>query len=198
MPTQMPAASNYVMYVPNAAINQKANEEHTYTMTGGIMFYGLPNLISYNGEGGFADEFQIKFLSPIRYAILGTKDYIPGKTYEGMQNDEISVDYRQSVTINNSYFNALDPKEATATRVNFFENRDARIANTSIEFAKADDSNNALFKEIKSNGDGTYTLVTDDKVSMVKDTDVDFKLTVTDVWGAVTEYTFTVTVKANM
>lgn len=198
LPTQMPAASNYVMYVPNAAINQKANEEHTYTMTGGIMFYGLPNLISYNGEGGFADEFQIKFLSPIRYAILGTKDYIPGKTYEGMQNDEISVDYRQSVTINNSYFDALDPKEATATRVNFFENRDARIANTSIEFAKADDSNNALFKEIRSNGDGTYTLVTDDKVSMVKDTDVDFKLTVTDVWGAVTEYTFTVTVKANM
>ena len=193
----MPAATNYIMYVPNAAINQAAGEEHTYSMTGGIMFYGLSNLISYNGDGGFADVFSIKFLSPIRYAILGTKNYIPEKTYEGMTNEEISVDYRQSVEINNSYFHALDPKEATATTVNFFEKRDNRIASTSIDFADNSNSNNALFKEIRTNANGTYTLITDDKVSMVKDTPVDFRLTVTDVWGAKTEYTFTVTVKAN-
>lgn len=197
LPTQMPAATNYIMYVPNAAINQVAGEEHTYSMTDGIMFYGLSNLISYNGDGGFADVFSIKFLSPIRYAILGTKNYIPEKTYEGMTNEEISVDYRQSVDINNSYFHALDPKEATATTVNFFEDRDNRIASTSIDFADNSNSNNALFKEIRTNANGTYTLITDDKVSMVKDTPVDFKLTVTDVWGAKTEYTFTVYVKAN-
>lgn len=204
-PVMIPQATDFVMEVPNAAINSPVNEdpnkksltEHEYSMTMGIKFHNLPNLISYNGKGGFNKNFKIQFLSPIRYAVLGTKGYIPGKTYEGMTVDTIEVNYRESVDIKNSYFHALDPKEAAEKPVNFFEDRDNRIASTSIEFAE-NKSNNALFKEIKDNGDGTYTLITDDKVSMTQpEVPVEFKLIVTDVWGAKTERTFTVTVKAN-
>jgi len=198
-PSAIPSHNGYKMSVPNAALNGVAGTEHTYDMKAGIQFFGLTNLISSHTKEGWADNFQIKFLSPIRYAILGTKGYITGKTYAGMTNKPISVDYRQSVIVDNHYFTAIDPKEATSTPVKFFENADARIVSTTLEFAEQN-SNNALFSKIEKDANGTngiYKLETSDKVSMTHDTDVKFKLTVTDVWGAKTEYVFPVTVKAN-
>src|SRR5574344_755415 len=192
-PTVLPEHNTYLMSVPNAAVQ----DEHVYSMTAGIKFFGLYNLISYNADGGWADNFDIEFLSPIKYAIIGTKGHIDNKTYAGMTNTTpITVDYRNSVTVNNSFFYAIDPKEAATTQVKFFENKDNRIVSTSLDFADVN-SNNALFSKIETNADGTYTLVTSDKVSMTGDTKVAFKLTVKDVWGVVTTYNFNVTVKAN-
>lgn len=192
-PNQMPQMANtYVMNVPNKAVQ----DENVYSMIAGVKFFGLDNLISYNAKAGWADTFNIKFLSPIKYAILGTKDYIDGKVYTGMSAKTINVDYRKSVTVNNSYFTAIDPKEATTTYVKFFENKDSRVVSTSLDFAEVN-SNNALFSDIVTNADGTYTLVTSDKVSMTGDTKVKFRLTVKDCWGISTGYDFYVTVKAN-
>lgn len=195
-PSAIPSHNNYLMQVPNAALKGAVGSEHVYDMTAGIQFFGLSNLISSHTQAGWNDKFQVKFLSPIRYAILGTKGYIDGKTYEGMTVKDIKVEYSKSVDINDALFTAIDPKEATRTEVHFFNNMDHRIVETKLEFAELN-SNNALFTDIKKNANGTYTLETSKMVSVVHDTPVKFRLTVTDIWGAKTEYVFPVTVIAN-
>lgn len=201
-PTATAAQPQYEMVVPNASMNEAAGQEHVYNLTAGIRFFGLSSLDSYSTEAqasspkGWKDDFTIKFLSPIRYAILGTKDYITGKTYEGMTVESISVMYRQSVTIGNAQFSAIDPKEADDYSVKFFEGYDERIVDVQVEFAETT-GNNALFSSITKNADGTFTLATSNKVSMTGPAVVKFNLVVTDVWGCVTTKQFSVTVVPN-
>lgn len=197
-PIQYPTDPSFEMIVPNKSVQK----EFTYSMTPGIKFFGLDNLISYNAKNGWGNDgenaFNIKFLSPIKYSITGTKGNIPSGTLEPVKiNQPITVEYRTAVTLESSMFEAYDPKEAHATRVYFFDDRDARIVSTSLEFADDKNSNNALFSSIDPNTDGTWTLKTTDYVSMQTDATVEFKFTVTDVWGVKTSFNIPVTVKKN-
>lgn len=188
----------YQMVVPKEALNGQAGTEHEYNLTAGIKFFGINNLISSHTDNGFKDDFKIKFLSPIRYSILGTEKYITGKTYAGIEYIKpISVEYKgASVKVGNDNFRAYDPQEASNVEVKFFENQDGRIK--SVEIAPDPyDSNKALFSKITKEADGSWSLTTSDFVSVTSDTKVKFTATVTDVWGAVTTFDFEVTVIAN-
>lgn len=192
-PSQYPAHATFNMIVPNKSVQ----DEHVYRMTAGIKFFGLDNLVSYNAENGWNDVFNITFLSPIKYSILGTKDRLTSGTLDPVKiKNPITVEYRKPVTLYSSMFEAYDPKEAHTTPVYFFDGRDNRIVSTSLEFAD-NNSNNALFSSIVENADGTWTLNTTDYVSMQTDATVTFKFTVTDVWGVKTSFNIPVTVKKN-
>lgn len=194
LPSQYPAHSTFNMIVPNKSVQ----DEHVYSMTAGIKFFGLENLVSYDAENGWNDVFNITFLSPIKYSILGTKERLTTGTLDPVKiKNPITVEYSNNKKLVSSMFEAYDPKEASGAPVNFFNNRDNRIVSTSLEFADNKDSNNALFSSIVENADHSWTLNTTDFVSMQSDATVNFKFTVTDVWGVNTSFVIPVTVKKN-
>jgi len=208
--------SSYTMCVPACALNGKANYikpatgdvdaakkvfvEHPYDMVFGIKFFDLDNLNSIYTKDGWHKDFTIRFLSPIRYAILGTEGYITGKEYTGVKvNKPLKVDYMgSSLKIDNNTFTLLDPSYTKDTKVNLFGTaKDSRIkGNVNIAVVPDANGNDALIAKVTPVADG-YTITTSNNVSVVKDTDVTFRATVTDIWGAVTEFEFIVTVNDN-
>lgn len=185
--------------------NYAFNGEHVFDMIFGIKYYGLSNLISCYTESGWKDECKVVFLSPVRYGILGTKGYLKGKEYTGIElKNALSVNYNGgTLIIDDDNFTVLDPTYSENTPLTLFAMGNSSYSNElvksiDIEFADANNSNNALFTgDPVQNTDGSWTFTTSKRVSMTSSTIVKFKVIVTDVWGAKTAFILPVTVVPN-
>ncbi len=184
--------------------NQSVKDEHVYHIKAGLRLFNMAKYDTYSYEGGWYNDFNLIFLSPIKYAINGTTSLGESFTYGGIKvvnQNAMKVLYRQDFTVNDALFKALDPSYAQEVQVHFFESLDSRVADKTkvkVEFADPTDGNNGLFTAITQNADGTWTLKTSQTVAMQGDTPVAFKVTVTDKWGCVSSFNFTVTVLKNL
>lgn len=188
-PSQEPLYSNgYKMIVPNAAVDADAQNKganaYLYNMNAGVQYYDFANIWATT------ETFKIKFQSPIYHASFT----LPKQNCE----------YRKSLDITNSQISSIDPSFTDLTNkvIYYFDDingtRDSRIKKVTVRFEDPNDGNNGLFTNVDPNIDNTTgILLTTDGTAAITATDVNFIMSVEDVFGCIKEHKFTVRVVPN-
>lgn len=177
--------------VPLAAVSANNGTGHVYDLTTGVMYYGLKNLWKTTE----LHTFKLAWKSPIYYA-------------KNFTVSALSVNYPGTLDIVDSNIKAYDPSKATPTLIKYLAAKDSRIASLAISYANGSENYAGLFENFGFvNADGSITktsthaqairIITNSNVALQHDTNVEFTLKVTDVFGCSKSYNFTVTVKKN-
>lgn len=216
-PTQ-PATFNtqdpYLLQVKSEAVVA----EHKYNFTASLDLFGSGHI------GGWADNFNLTFLSPVKYAIIGTRDEVKDvehvlfssrmQTNSKANVEGIYVEYREvnkpnakvvDVAELEKKFSLVDPSNAKGPQIKLFGTaRDPRIQSLSIEFSQKwkaaepkqwANRTNIKFDASKIN-DADFVIEPNNRPDAVQtETTIWLTLKVTDIWGVTTPLELPINVK---